>query len=362
MSASYDELAAAHELIVIEGAGSPAEVNLRDQVNNRMVEHADAAAVLVADIDRGGAFAHLYGTWSLVPESTRARLRGFVLNKFRGDAGLLTPGPERIADLTGMVMLGVLPMLDHRLPAEEGARAENGPADAPMVVLPRFPFGSNLDEFHALPTVAQVRWATGPGAFDSLDPHRDLVILPGSKHVVADLAWMHDRGLAGAVRRAADRGVRVLGVCGGAMMLGRTIADPGGVEGGTPSNVSALGLLDLSTRIGTSKTVGRAAVRFGALGEPFASLSGREADGYEIRFGEVSGGLPTAASAAGRPVAWRRGNVLATTVHGLLEDSAVVEAVVGRRPASVLEDAFDELADAVDEHLDATFLATLANR
>lgn len=362
MSASYDELASAHELIVIEGAGSPAEINLRDQVNNRMVEHADAAAVLVADIDRGGAFAHLYGTWSLVPESTRSRLRGFVLNKFRGDAGLLAPGPDRITDLTGMAMLGVVPMLDHRLPAEEGARAEDGPADAPMVVLPRFPFGSNLDEFHALPTVARVRWATGPAVFDSLDPRRDLVILPGSKHVVADLAWMHDRGLAGAVRRAADRGVRVFGVCGGAMMLGRAIADPGGVEGGTPSDVSGLALLDLSTRIGASKTVGRAAVRFGALAEPFASLSGREVDGYEIRFGDVSGGPSAAASAGGGPVAWRSGNVLATTVHGLFEDPAVVEAVVGRRPASVLEDAFEQLADAVDEHLDAAFLASLANR
>ena len=151
MAESFDALAADFDLVVIEGAGSPAEINLRDQVNNRMVAHADAAALLVSDIDRGGSFAHLFGTWSLVPESTRDRLAGFVLNRFRGDASLLEPGPSRLTEMTGMANAGVVPMLHHGLPREEGAaEVSTAPADAPLVVLPRFPFGSNLDEFHLL--------------------------------------------------------------------------------------------------------------------------------------------------------------------------------------------------------------------
>ena len=179
MAESFDSLAADFDLVVIEGAGSPAEINLRDQVNNRMIEHADASGLLAVDIDRGGAFAHLFGTWSLVPPTTQTRLRGFVLNRFRGDPELLAPGPAELSSMTTMAYAGVVPMMAHDLPQEEGAiDSSPAPAGAPRVVLPRFPFGSNLDEFHLLGHAADVRWSSRPGRFAGLDPDRDAIILP----------------------------------------------------------------------------------------------------------------------------------------------------------------------------------------
>lgn len=165
----YDDLATEFDLVVIEGAGSPAEINLVDEVNNRIVEHAHAAALLVSDIDRN-------------------------------DPTLLAPGPAQLTEMTGTANAGVLPMLRHRLPREEGA-VEHGDASAgaPSVAIPRLPFGSNLDEFHMLSHAASVRWVTDAASFE----RADFVILPGSKHVVADLAWMRERGLDGAVARAA---------------------------------------------------------------------------------------------------------------------------------------------------------------
>jgi adenosylcobyric acid synthase len=204
MAESYDSLAHEFDLVIIEGAGSPAEINLRDQVNNRMIEYADASGLLVSDIDRGGSFAHLYGTWSLVPEATRARLEGFILNRFRGDAALLAPGPQMLTERTGMACAGVMPMLAHCLPREEGANEfSDASSNAPTVVLPRLPYGSNLDEFHLLAHAAIVRWATRPAAFDHLDPTCDLIVLPGSKHVAADLSWMRSLGIDEAVLAAA---------------------------------------------------------------------------------------------------------------------------------------------------------------
>jgi adenosylcobyric acid synthase len=340
MAAAFDALAAEHELVVIEGAGSPAEINLPDLVNNRVVEHADAAALLVADIDRGGAFAHLYGTWALVPAPTRERLAGFVLNRFRGDADLLAPGPERLTELTGMACAGVVPMVRHELPDEEGAtvRADPGPG-APRVAVTRFPYGSNLDELHLLARAARMTFAEAPGDLAGAD----LVVLPGSKHVAADLAWLRATGLAEAV--VAHPG-RVLGICGGCQMLGTRIADPDGIEGGRPGVVDGLGLLAMETVLAGDKVTTRRSVTFAAdLPAPWAALGGVTAAGYEIRHGRSTGG----------PV-WADGRVLATTVHGLLEDPEVVERITGRRPTPVLEATFDLLADVIDEHLDTALL------
>ncbi|MEP1122372.1 MAG: cobyric acid synthase [Ilumatobacter sp.] len=340
MAESFDSLAAEFDLVVIEGAGSPAEINLRDQVNNRMIEHADAAGLLAVDIDRGGAFAHLFGTWSLVPESTRDRLAGFVLNRFRGDASLLAPGPEMLVAMTGMEAAGVVPMLRHDLPQEEGARdSSSAPRGAPRVVIPRLPFGSNLDEFHLLGHAADVRWASHPGRFTRLDPDRDAIILPGSKHLAADLAWMRSNGIDQAIVAAARHGVRVIGVCGGAMMLGVEIVDPHGVEGPPGSIVAGLGLMDHSTVMGAEKLT-----TFGVI-EAF----GATYSGYEIRFGELTNDLRFGVD----------GNVTATTVHGLFEHPDFIEAVLGVRVEPVLEPTFELLADAVEEHLDTDLLRRL---
>jgi len=367
MADSVDALRNDHELVIIEGAGSPAEINLRDQVNHRVLTHTDAAGLLVSDIDRGGSFAHLYGTWALIPDEVRQRLAAFVLNRFRGDASLLAPGPERLSELTGMADAGVMPMLQHRLPREEGA-AELAPLESvdssgsvTRVVLPRIPFGSNLDEFHLLATVADVSWATSKSAFEQLRADDGVIVLPGSKHVAADTRWMGERGIDRAIIAAADRGVRVIGVCGGAMMLGTSFADPFGLEGRSTAGgdpVSVLGLVDVATELGAEKLVQDTEVTIEMAAGSVVT------GGYEIRLGRVEGEAPVAGRATdGSAVAWTGGaarpHVIATTVHGLFEDPSFVETVIGRRPEPVLEQTFEQLADAVEEHLDTALLLRL---
>jgi adenosylcobyric acid synthase len=340
MAESFERVRSAHDLVVLEGAGSPAEINLCDQVNNRMVDHADAAALLVSDIDRGGSFAHLFGTWSLVPDTTRDRLAGFVLNRFRGDASLLAPAPAALTERTGMAHIGTLPMLDHELPDEEGARLSNpGPVDGPRVAILRFPYGSNLDEFRLLHHAARVVWTDDPHIVGSAD----WIVLPGSKHVAADLAWMRSRRLDDAVFTAAAGGRRVHGVCGGAMMLGQRIDDPHSTESAEPST-SGLGVLPHWTMIEPDKLVGPATV----------NVDGLELAGYEIRHGRQAG-----SSGEALPAYLRSGNVSATTVHGLLEDPRLLDRWFGRRVVDPLPATFELLADAVADHLDTERLRRL---
>lgn len=347
MEQAYERLRAAHDLIVIEGAGSPAEINLPDLVNNKVLEHSDAAAMLVSDIDRGGSFAHLCGTWALVPDSTRKRLEAFVLNRFRGDPDLLAPGPAEIEQMTTMACLGVMPMLDHHLPDEEGATITGrAPAGSPIVAVVRPPFASNLDEFHLLSWAARCRWATEPFHLDGAD----LVILPGSKHVAADTAWLNQRGLDAALRERARAGEKIVGICGGAMMLGSEVDDPTGVEGATVG----LGILPIVTTMRPEKRTALVRVVFSHLRQPWGALNGIETSGYEIRHGAVVGD-----SVLISPHLWASGPVLATTVHGLLEDPLVLEALTGHRAEPVLETTFDLLADAVEEHLDTSLLESM---
>jgi adenosylcobyric acid synthase len=340
MAESFDRVRSEHELVVLEGAGSPAEINLRDQVNNRILDHADATALLVSDIDRGGSFAHLFGTWSLVPESTRERLVGYVLNKFRGDAGLLAPAPAVLTERTGMDHVGTLPMLDHELPDEEGARAPaSGAADAPLVAILRFPFGSNLDEFRLLHHATRVVWTDDPHVVSNAD----WIVLPGSKHVAADLAWMRSRGLDDAVRAAVAAGRRVHGVCGGAMMLGRRIDDPRLTESAEVS-VAGLGVLAHHTIIEPDKLVAARTM----------SIDGLDVAGYEIRHGR-----PVGPAGEAVPGYISSGNVSATTVHGLLEDPRLLARWFGRPVVDPLPATFELLADAVEEHLDTDRLRRL---
>jgi adenosylcobyric acid synthase len=326
-------LLAEHELVVLEGAGSPAEINLRDTdlANMHSAIVAGAGVLLVADVDRGGAFAHLYGTWALLAEDERALLHGFVLNKFRGDASLLAPAPERLEELTGVPMLGVLPWLDHGLPDEDGA-ATPRPRPGPRVAVVRYPTASNLDELKPLEQVADLRWATSPADLDGAE----LVVLPGSKHVAADLRWLRATGIGDALPGAR----RVLGICGGLQMLGGRIRDEAGVDG----DAEGLGLLPLETVFGAEKATRRTRLRFGHLPEPWAALSGLEVDGYEIRHGR------------GDRLVYADGAVCGVYVHGLFEQPRVVEALLGRAPARTLDDAFEQLADAAEEHLDVAAL------
>jgi adenosylcobyric acid synthase len=342
------------ELVVIEGAGSPAEINLRDcdLANMRAARLAEAPVLVVADIDRGGAFAHLYGTWALLAPDDRGLVRGFVLNKFRGDEALLEPAPAQLRELTGVPVLGVVPWLEHGLPDEDGATAyPSGRDRGPLVAVVRYPTASNLDEFRQLEQVARIVWARRAEDLAGAD----LVVLPGSKHVAADLGWLRRTGLAVAVIDHARRGGRLLGVCGGLQMLGEELDDRDGVDG----SARGLGVLPLRTVFAAAKLTRRTSARFAPLDPPWQALSGLSLRGYEIRHGRTVPCSPAREAISGG-LGFVAGPVLGVTVHGIFEEPALVAALVGEAPGRSLEQALDELADAVVARLDTRALDALA--
>jgi adenosylcobyric acid synthase len=344
--AALSSLLEAFELVVIEGAGSPAEINLTssDLSNLYVTELTGANNLLVSDVGRGGALAHLFGTWSLMPSAVRARTGGFVLNRFRGDPALLDPAPAQLERMTGVPTVGVLPELVHRLPDEDGVASRPSGGQGPRVAVVRYPTASNLDEFRVLEEAAELVWARRCADLAGAE----LVVLPGSKQPLRDLEWLHASGLAEGIRAAATDGLRVLGICGGLQLLGRQ------VEGR-----AALGLLPLETTFAEDKLVTRRDARFGALAAPWQALSGMEVAGYEIRQGRTRCD-PGAVVALSGGLGFVAGAVLGVYLHGLLEDPAVVEALTGVRPEHSLEAAFDQLADAVDDGLDMRRIHALA--
>jgi adenosylcobyric acid synthase len=362
ITSSLDALRAENDVVVIEGAGSPAEINLRDSdhVNLRVAAHAQAQCLLVTDIDRGGAFAHLYGTWSLMEPEERALLRGFVLNRFRGDAALLAPGPQELERLTGVPTVATLPMVwNHGLPEEDGVFDDRGAAAGPVhttIAVVAYPRISNLDEFQPLKNVAGVhlRWVRTPAQVAGAD----WIILPGSKNTAADLAWLRAQGLDRAVAEHAGRGGRVLGICGGLQMLGEALIDPQDIAGNGPG----LGLLPLATLFESEKTVRRTSVRFADLVGRWSSLSRLALEGSEIHQGltQQHAGMPAGRVALADGLGWQNaeGNVLGVYLHGLFEDAGVLQALFG---ASVrtLDSVFDELADVVDRHFETGVLPGL---
>jgi adenosylcobyric acid synthase len=366
---ALDSLAEEYELLVIEGAGSPAEINLADcdLANLAVARHSDARVLLVADIDRGGAFAHLYGTWHLLAESDRARIAGWILNRFRGDPGLLAPAPQRLQELTGVRTLGVVPQISHGLPEEDGAMRASRPASTTTrVAVLRYPTASNLDELSLVEQVAALEWIDAPAAIESAD----LVVLPGSKHVSTDLQWVRERGLADALARRVAVGGRVFAICGGMQIAGRRLRDRGAGE----RDAAGLDLLALESTFAASKRVGRVDARFARLPAPWESLSGLPARGYEIRHGssealdgealdDVGVGADRGSLIQALPdgLGFANGPVLGVYPHGLLEDPAIVSALLGVAPRQSVEQAIDELTDAVLEHLDLDQINTLAS-
>ncbi|MBO9647441.1 MAG: cobyric acid synthase [Variovorax sp.] len=363
---ALDALRAENDIVVIEGAGSPAEINLMasDIVNLRVARHAHARCLLVTDIDRGGAFAHLYGTWALMPPEDRARIAGFVLNKFRGDASLLAPAPQQLQALTGVPTVATLPMWwQHGLPEEDGVfddRSVSGGEVTRTVAVVAYPRISNLDEFQPLKNIpgVRLRWARSPADVAGAD----WIVLPGSKNTSGDLAWLRAQGLDRAVAAHAARGGAVLGVCGGLQMLGEALIDPHGVDGNGPG----LGLLPVVTVFAADKTVRRREARFGELAGPWSALSGITVRGYEIHHGQTAEHSAMAAAGdraiAAMPdeLAWRNGagNVLGLYLHGLFEDPAALHALFGAQ-ARTLDAVFDGLADHIDSHFEPGVLRSL---
>ena len=365
IAAALDELLAENDVVVIEGAGSPAEINLHgsDIVNMRVARHAQARCLLVTDIDRGGAFAHLYGTWALLPENERALIHGFVLNKFRGDAALLAPAPQMLQELTGVPTVATIPMWwQHGLPEEDGVfddRSFAAGAVHTTVAVVAYPRISNLDEFQPLKNMPGVRllWARSPADLAGLKPG-DWVVLPGSKATASDLAWLRAQGLDSAIAAHAGQGGAVLGVCGGLQMLGEALIDPAGIDGNGPG----LGLLPLVTSFEARKTVRHTRARFGEVRGAWAALAGVEVAGYEIHHGQTAQHPAMAAKGdVARELipglAWQNpaGNVLGVYLHGLLENASVLQALLGGS-AQTLDAAFERMAQGVGQWFDPSFL------
>jgi adenosylcobyric acid synthase len=345
--AAYESLARDYEFIVIEGAGSPAETNLwaDDIVNMAVAELADAPVLLVADIDRGGAFAHLYGTWALLPANHQQRMKGFILNKFRGDPSLLEPAPDDLEARCGVPTIGVIPWIAHDLPDEEGPTLVESPENGPRVGIVCGPYASNLDEFVGLQRSVRVRFIRTPEEFDVFD----LIILPGSKHVAEDLHWLRDRGLDEKVRESARAGTPVLGICGGLQMLGRRVDAVEGVE----ESSDGLDMLAVSTTLEREKQTSAAAVSFSRLPAPWEWLSEQRVTGYEIHHGVTT--AIDSLSLGDEQHFFGRDNVLGIYFHGLFENAAVLEAFSGHSKGD-REAAFELLADAIEQHLDTSFL------
>ena len=364
--AAFDSLSEEADIVVIEGAGSPAEINLKadDIVNMGLAKLVDAPVLLAGDIDRGGVFAQLYGTVALLEPEERARIAGLVINKFRGDVDILRPGLAMLEEKTGLPVLGVVPYLHVEIEDEDSLSERLNARDAvkPLdVAVIRLPHISNFTDFipleqHELLGVRYVQRARELGA-------SDLVILPGTKNTMEDLLWLRQSGLEAAVRKLAQAQTPVLGVCGGYQMLGQTLDDPAGTESGKPMSLAGLGLLPTRTTFDAQKR--RTQVRAVALGAPFA---GARMTGYEIHNGRTTvNGEPFCRLADGTPEGCVCPNVFGTYLHGLFDSGELTQALVKllcarkgispreTRPTSMAEyrqAQFDLLADGVRKALD----------
>ena len=378
ITAALDTLRAEHDLVIIEGAGSPAETNLRDRdvVNMAIALHAQAPVLLAGDIDRGGVFAHLYGTWALLAPEEQALIRGFILNKFRGDASLLTPAIEDLQRLTGIPTIGIVPWFPrHDIPEEDSVALETRAVDSTSawggidVAVLRFPRIANFDDLDPLaaePDV-RIRWVEAPEDWGT----PDLVVLPGTKSTIADLDWLRAVGLEAPLRASIAGGAAVLGLCGGYQMLGRTLTDPEHVESDR-EQAEGLGLLPVATVFARSKRTAQSRASVTAADGLFEGARGMEVTGYEIHAGQTEAMASAMVLADGSSVgaADEGGWVAGCYLHGLLHNDGVRQALlrnVSRRrsrqyqpgPPRDDEAAFDRLAEALRASLDLRLLTQL---
>ncbi|WP_089391903.1 cobyric acid synthase [Pseudomonas delhiensis] len=364
---SHQRLLDAYRVVMVEGAGSPAEINLRanDIANMGFAEAVDCPVILIADIDRGGVFAHLVGTLELLSASERARVKGFVINRFRGDIALLQPGLDWLEERTGIPVLGVLPyLMDFHLEAEDAidVRQAAKTGESLKVVVPVLPRISNHTDFDPLRLHPQVQLTfVGPG---QAMPAADLVILPGSKSVRADLAFLRAQGWDAAIERHLRYGGKLLGICGGLQMLGRTLSDPHGLEGAAGDS-AGLGWLALDTVLEPEKQLRNVRGRL--------ALEDAEVGGYEIHAGVTTG------PALENPAVWlddgrcdgalsADGQVMGTYLHGLFEAPDACAALLrwaGLGEVQPLdyhglrERDIERLADQVEAYLDTAKLKAL---
>ncbi|MBR5071906.1 MAG: cobyric acid synthase [Oscillospiraceae bacterium] len=354
---AYNTLAEQYDIIVIEGAGSPAEINLKsdDIVNMGMAKMANAPVLLVGDIDRGGVFAQLYGTVELLEPDERKMVKATVINKFRGDVSILDPGLDMLYDLVKVPCAGVVPYVyldidDEDSLSERLFAGERKEIDIAVVQLPRI---SNFTDFSPFSRFAGISLRYVKTVFELGSP--DMIIIPGTKSTISDLKWMRQTGLEAEILKQASRGTPVFGICGGLQMLGKTISDPYGTEGG--GEIAGMGLLDIDTVFASAKTRTQTEGVFPQIGGIFSGLTGLRYRGYEIHMGQ----------SGDSSAVLRNGNVYGSYIHGIFDENGIAEiiarALYKERGLEFSEDntfdihayketQYDKLAETVREALD----------
>ena len=368
---AYDTLADRHEVMVLEGAGSPGEVNLKqhDIVNMRMAAHAQASVLLVGDIDRGGVFAQLYGTVALQSEEDRRRIKGVVVNKFRGDRAILEPGLKTLEELCGVPVAGVVPYLHVDIDDEDSLSERFGRDKEPRLIdiaVIRLPRISNFTDFSPFERYENVSLRYVERARDLRAP--DMIVIPGTKSTIADLQWLRQSGLEASIQKAASGGTLVFGVCGGYQMLGRHISDPEQVEAAGVTEIDGMGLLPLETVFQGEKVQTQTNGVFSGVAGLFSELNGKRYAGYEIHMGrseEARGALISV------------GNVYGSYVHGIFDEQEVADTILkalctkkgvsfeslGTFDARAYKERqYDLLADAVRAGLDMPLIYRILNR
>ena len=381
---AYNTLADNSDIMVIEGAGSPAEINLKAQdiVNMGMARMAKSPVLLVADIDRGGVFASIYGTLMLLEPEERAMVKGVIINKFRGDVSILKPGLDMLEEKTGIPVIGVLPMLNVDIEDEDSlserlnqVKSKNALIDIAVIKFPRM---SNFTDFNVFELIDGVSLRYVKSTEELGNP--DMIILPGTKNTIDDLKWMRQNGLETAVLHKANNGTVVFGICGGYQMLGRSLSDPFGYDSGHAGSVTTgMALLNTETEFVENKRTIQMKGHFNRVEGIFSCLSGREFYGYEIHSGitklEETKALSTVEPINEKAEPFAEGSqtvrggmqVYGTYIHGIFDGEGIaakiVEALLARKGLSMddvkvidyqkyKQHQYDLLAQSVREHLD----------
>lgn len=319
---SYRRLSESYDIIVIEGAGSPAEINLKsdDIVNMGLARLVDAPVLLAGDIDRGGVFAQLYGTVALLEDEERARVKGLIINKFRGDKTILEPGIAMLENLCGVPVTGVVPYMDVDIEDEDSLSAMFDSVQAPGLVdlaVIRFPRISNFTDFNVFSRIPGVSLRYVSKVSELGNP--DMIFLPGTKNTIDDLLWMRQNGLEAAILKLADRQVPVWGVCGGYQMMGEKVTDRLGVESGHLKETAGMGLLPLRTQFQEEKVRTQVEGSFGELDGILSPLSGKCLQGYEIHMGRTEIDRENGAMDTAKLVSWRSEPVICRPMAYLME-------------------------------------------
>ncbi|MGN0593275.1 MAG: cobyric acid synthase [Ruminococcus sp.] len=382
---AYHSLAAENDVIVLEGAGSPAEINLKDVdiVNMGMAKLSDSPVLLVGDIDRGGVFASVYGTILLMDAEERRRIQGIIINKFRGDVEILKPGLEMLEKLTGVPVLGVVPYTELDLDDEDSlsdrlthcTMQKDAKLDLAVIRVPRISNFTDFEVFERIPGVS-VRYVTRVQELG----RPDMILLPGTKNTMADLRWMRQNGLEAAILKQHEKGSLVFGICGGFQMLGKKLSDPEGVEDG--GTMCGIGLLDTETVFLPQKRRTRMNGTVASVNGVLESLSGHTVSGYEIHMGEtmgLGGAVPFTTLENGETDGYRNpeGTVFGSYLHGIFDSAGtaqmLVQALLTQKgedavemevfdPDAYKENQYNKLADALRRSLNMQQIYDILNQ